>query len=77
MTSRVLDNPYEEQQTILLGRVIGNVEKLNDAMIELCTSLAEINTYNSNITALSDMWSHYQRNVEFNLRTTGTLEEPQ
>jgi len=71
-----MQNPYEEQQTVLLGRIIGNVEKLNEAMLELNRALAEINAHNSNITVVTDMWTHYTRNVLFNLESTESLRPP-
>lgn len=38
-SKQVIENPHEEQQTLLLSRIIGNVEKLNEAMVELTRSL--------------------------------------
>lgn len=57
----------EERQTLLLERIIKNVDLLNDALQELNRSVAEINNHNQEITIVAEMWNGYHRNVEFNL----------
>ncbi|PKI85472.1 hypothetical protein MVES1_000120 [Malassezia vespertilionis] len=63
-----ITNPYEERQTLLLERIIKNVDLLNEALLELNRSLSEINTHNQEITIVSEMWNGYHRNVDFNLQ---------
>ncbi|CEH13814.1 dash subunit dad4 [Ceraceosorus bombacis] len=62
-----MENPHEERQTLLLERIIKNVDLLNDALLELDRSVAEINTHNHEITIAAELWEGYRRNVAFNL----------
>ncbi|BFZ61423.1 DASH complex subunit dad4 [Saitoella coloradoensis] len=71
-----MDNPHEEQQNALVARIINNVEKLNEAVIELNRSLQDINMHTMNVELVSQMWANYHRNVLFNLEGTGRLEKP-
>lgn len=61
---------------MLLARIIGNTEKLNEAMLELNRALAcvgraadrsdaasEISVHNGNIEAVEAVWSNLTRNV--------------
>lgn len=58
----------EERQTLLLERIIKNVDLLDEALQELNRSVAEINNHNQEITIVAEMWNGYHRNVEFNLQ---------
>ncbi|KAH9824684.1 hypothetical protein DFH28DRAFT_1063 [Melampsora americana] len=62
-----MQNPFEEQQTILLSRMIGNIEKLSEAMEELNNSLEEITKYNSKVFEFHQALEHYNLNVKYNL----------
>ncbi|WFD44214.1 hypothetical protein MPSI1_002880 [Malassezia psittaci] len=63
-----IENPYEERQTLLLERIIKNVDLLDEALQELNRSVAEINNQNQETTIVAEMWNGYHRNVEFNLK---------
>ncbi|KAI3624096.1 hypothetical protein GLX27_002870 [Malassezia furfur] len=67
-----IENPYEERQTLLLERIIKNVDLLDEALQELNRSVAEINNQNQEITIVAEMWNGYHRNVEFNLQNMET-----
>ncbi|PWN96098.1 DASH complex, subunit Dad4 [Tilletiopsis washingtonensis] len=62
-----MENPHEERQSLLLERIIKNVDLLNDALLELDRSVAEINAHNQDITIAAELWEGYRRNVAFNL----------
>lgn len=59
----------EERQSLLLERIIKNVDLLNDALLELDRSVAEINSHNADVTIAAQMWANYGRNTAFNLQS--------
>lgn len=61
---------YEEEEVLILNRIIGNVEKMNESMLELNRAIQQINIYNSNIAEVVELWSTYSRNVRYNLEVT-------
>ncbi|KAK9896292.1 hypothetical protein P389DRAFT_196391 [Cystobasidium minutum MCA 4210] len=71
-----LQNPYEERQNAVLGRILVNVDKLNEALLELTKSLGEINAHNQQTVESAQQWQFYTRNVRLNLSNEGKLEEP-
>ncbi|RKP12893.1 hypothetical protein BJ684DRAFT_10848 [Piptocephalis cylindrospora] len=71
-----MENPHDEQQMVLIRRVIHNVRKLNEVMEELNGRLADINESNREIATVSSIWSNYSRNALFHLETTGALADP-
>ncbi|KAI7308929.1 hypothetical protein KC315_g13177 [Hortaea werneckii] len=71
-----MESPHEHQQSMLLSRIITNVEKLNEAMTVLNTSLQEINLQNMNVELVAQMFKNYQSNVLFHLEATDSLKEP-
>ncbi|CAL3968112.1 unnamed protein product [Diplocarpon coronariae] len=80
------ESPHEHQQNLLLGRIITNVEKLNEAIMLLNKSLQEINIQNMNVELVAQMFKNYQSNVLFHLEgkatpysavsQSNTLEQP-
>ncbi|PWN34034.1 DASH complex, subunit Dad4 [Meira miltonrushii] len=62
-----MENPHEERQLLLLERIIKNVHLVNDALVEMTRSVAEINEFNKNVTIVGELWEGYRRNVAFNL----------
>jgi hypothetical protein len=59
--SLTLSRPYsqqEQRQTLLLSRIIKNVDLLNESLEELGRSLDEINTYNEGNAEVADMWEN-------------------
>ncbi|CAO1615179.1 unnamed protein product [Jaminaea pallidilutea] len=71
----MIENPHEQRQTLLLSRIIKNVDLLNESLEELGRSLAEINVYNEGNAEVADLWENYRRNAEFNLATEKETEE--
>ncbi|TGZ82145.1 DASH complex, subunit Dad4 [Ascodesmis nigricans] len=71
-----MESPHEHQQSLLLTRIINNVEKLNEAIYALNMALKEIAEQNLETEHVSQMWKNYQENVRFHLEATGSLEEP-
>ncbi|KNF02994.1 hypothetical protein, variant [Puccinia striiformis f. sp. tritici PST-78] len=55
-----MQNPFEEQQTALLSRILGNVEKLSEAMTELILMLET--------SDLNQAVQNYAVNVKYNLK---------
>lgn len=51
-----MENPHEERQLLLLERIIKNVHLVNDAMVEMTRSIAEVNDFNKNITIVGELW---------------------
>ncbi|BFZ53799.1 DASH complex subunit dad4 [Savitreella phatthalungensis] len=70
-----MENPHQEQQNAIMSRIIGNVEKLNEAVIELNKSLQTINMNNMNVELVSQMWANYSRNAGFYLETAARRED--
>lgn len=46
----------EERQSLLLERIIKNVDLLNESLLDLDRSVAEINAHNSSITIVAELW---------------------
>ncbi|KAF3361294.1 hypothetical protein VDGD_08936 [Verticillium dahliae] len=70
------ESPHEHQQNLLLSRIIGNVEKLNEAIVVMNKSLQDINIQNMNIELVAQMFKNYQSNVLFHLEATDNLKPP-
>lgn len=51
-----MENPHEEQQLLLLERIIKNVHLVNDALVEMTRSVSEINEFNKNVTIVGELW---------------------
>ena len=49
------DHKQEERQTLLLERIIKNVDLLNEALLEMNRSFADINNHNQDITIVAEM----------------------
>ncbi|RPA78697.1 DASH complex subunit DAD4 [Ascobolus immersus RN42] len=71
-----MESPHEIQQTHILSRIIGNVEKLNEAIQALNKALEEIQEENMNVEMVAQMFANYRNNVKFHLEATGELKEP-
>ncbi|KAK0525263.1 hypothetical protein OC835_000052 [Tilletia horrida] len=70
-----MENPHEERQCLLLERIIKTVDVLNDALLDLDRSVAEINQHNQAITVVGELWEGYRRNASFNLAHIGGAED--
>ncbi|KAL2382050.1 DASH complex subunit dad4 [Blastomyces dermatitidis] len=66
-------HPHEHQQSLLLSRIITNVEKLNEAIMVLNKNLQEVNVQNMNVELVAQMFKNYQSNVLFHLEATEEL----
>ncbi|EME88559.1 uncharacterized protein MYCFIDRAFT_61065 [Pseudocercospora fijiensis CIRAD86] len=71
-----MESPHAAQQSLLLSRIITNVEKLNEAILVLNSSLQKINVENMNVELVAAMFKNYQSNVLFHLEATDSLKEP-
>ncbi|PYI35998.1 DASH complex, subunit Dad4 [Aspergillus indologenus CBS 114.80] len=71
-----MESPHEHQQALLLSRIIGNIEKLNESIMVMNRSLQEINVQNMNVELVAQMFKNYQSNVLFHLEATDNLKEP-
>jgi DASH complex subunit DAD4 len=71
-----MENPQEQQQNVLLARVIKNVEKLSDGIAEVSVQLEQINRDNVELELLAQMWENYQRNTRMYLKAADNLKPP-
>ncbi|KAF2133603.1 hypothetical protein P153DRAFT_393410 [Dothidotthia symphoricarpi CBS 119687] len=71
-----MESPHEHQQSLLLSRIIVNVEKLNEAVMMLNKNLQEINIANMDTELVAQMFKNYQSNVLFHLEATNGLKDP-
>ncbi|KAK2753310.1 DASH complex subunit dad4 [Onygenales sp. PD_40] len=70
-----MESPHEHQQSLLLSRIITNVEKLNEAVMVLNKSLQDVNVQNLQVELVAQMFKNYQSNVLFHLEATENLKE--
>ncbi|KIV93765.1 hypothetical protein PV10_04956 [Exophiala mesophila] len=68
--------PHEQQQSLLLSRIITNIEKLNEAVAMMNRNLQEVNIQNMNVELVAQMFKNYQSNVLFHLEATNNLKDP-
>lgn len=71
-----MESPHEQQQSLLLSRIITNIEKLNEAVMVMNKSLQEVNIQNMNVELVAQMFKNYQSNVLFHLEATDNVKEP-
>ncbi|KAM0791515.1 hypothetical protein ACM66B_005966 [Microbotryomycetes sp. NB124-2] len=71
-----MDNPYEQEQQKILGRIVTTLEKLNESILALNHAVAETNVYNSTSSEIVELWTTYTRNVKFNLQLSNQDHEP-
>ncbi|PLB40408.1 DASH complex subunit DAD4 [Aspergillus candidus] len=74
--TRQLESPHEQQQALLLSRIINNIEKLNESVMVMNKSLQEVNVQNMNVELVAQMFKNYQSNVLFHLEATESLKDP-
>ncbi|KAK5100891.1 DASH complex subunit dad4 [Exophiala xenobiotica] len=85
-----MESPHEQQQSLLLSRIITNIEKLNEAVMIMNKNLQvqlvdrysshtngqqEVNIQNMNVELVAQMFKNYQSNVLFHLE--GNLQSIQ
>jgi len=71
-----MESPHEQQQSLLLSRIITNIEKLNEAVAMMNKNLQEVNIQNMNVELVAQMFKNYQSNVLFHLEATENLKDP-
>jgi len=71
-----MESPHEQQQSLLLSRIITNIEKLNEAVAMMNKNLQEVNIQNMNVELAAQMFKNYQSNVLFHLEATENLRDP-
>ncbi|CBF86955.1 DASH complex subunit DAD4 [Aspergillus nidulans FGSC A4] len=73
-----MENPHEQQQALLLSRIIENVQKLNEAVMEMNQRLQAANIQTMDVELVAQMFKNYQSNVLFHLEVIATdnLKEP-
>ncbi|BGP55637.1 hypothetical protein JCM8202_004898 [Rhodotorula sphaerocarpa] len=71
-----MNNPYEEEQVVIISRILGRVEKMNESMLELNRSIEQVNNYNASTAEVVELWSTYMRNVTWNLTAQNELHPP-
>ncbi|GAA5940898.1 Dad4p [Sporobolomyces koalae] len=69
-------NPYEEEQQVVISRILGTVEKLNESMLEANRAIEQVNAYNASTSEIVELWVSYMRNVQWNLQSTQQMQEP-
>ncbi|EXJ84780.1 hypothetical protein A1O3_05452, partial [Capronia epimyces CBS 606.96] len=70
------ESPHEQQQSLLLSRIITNIEKLNEAVAMMNRNLQEVNVQNMNVELVAQMFKNYQSNALFHLEATENLKDP-
>ncbi|GAA5850549.1 hypothetical protein JCM8547_001910 [Rhodosporidiobolus lusitaniae] len=71
-----MNNPYEEEQQAVLSRILGNVDKLNESMLELNRAIERVNAKNASTAEIVELWTSYMRNVQWNLQSQKALHPP-
>ncbi|KAI1615093.1 putative DASH complex subunit Dad4 [Exophiala viscosa] len=71
-----MESPHEQQQSLLLSRIITNIEKLNEAVAMMNKNLQDVNVQNMNVELVAQMFKNYQSNVLFHLEATENLKDP-
>ncbi|GAA5822216.1 hypothetical protein JCM3770_005854 [Rhodotorula araucariae] len=71
-----MNNPYEEEQELIIARILGTVGKLNESMELLNQQVAHVNAFNAQTSEVAELWASYMRNVQWNLQSQQTLRPP-
>ncbi|TNY22139.1 DASH complex subunit dad4 [Rhodotorula diobovata] len=71
-----MNNPYEEEQEVIIARILGTVGKLNESMQLLNDQVAQVNAFNLSTSEVAELWASYMRNVQWNLQSQKTLHPP-
>ncbi|KAI9246936.1 DASH complex subunit Dad4 [Phascolomyces articulosus] len=65
-----MENPYEQAQNALLGRIVQNVTRLSEAVDNLNERMEEVNKENSDLAVIGQMFSSYWFSSQMYLQTT-------
>ncbi|ORX35980.1 DASH complex subunit Dad4 [Kockovaella imperatae] len=71
-----MENPHEAEQAVLLERIVNNVDKANEAVLELNHCIKEYLASSDQITMASDLSATYSRNIKYNLESQGKMPKP-
>ncbi|KAL7411038.1 DASH complex subunit Dad4 [Mrakia frigida] len=73
-----MENPHLERQSLLLARIIKNVDKCNEAVRDLGFHLDEIihSPSTQDIIVASRLFENYNRNVAYNLERINAVNPP-
>ncbi|ORZ03445.1 DASH complex subunit Dad4-domain-containing protein [Syncephalastrum racemosum] len=62
-----MENPHEEQQAVLIGRIAANVAQLNETVKRLNEKLQLVNKENEDVAQIAHMWASYSASSEIYL----------
>ncbi|KIP06131.1 hypothetical protein PHLGIDRAFT_107391 [Phlebiopsis gigantea 11061_1 CR5-6] len=65
-----MENPHAERQNVLLQRIIKNVDKCTENVLELNHCLEEIVRANEQVRIAAELVTKYRKNVQYNLEAT-------
>ncbi|CAL1705965.1 unnamed protein product [Somion occarium] len=69
-----MENPHAERQNVLLQRIIKNVDKCTENILELNHCLDEIVRANDRVVTAADLVTKYRKNVQYNLEAMRSSE---
>ncbi|WWC86296.1 uncharacterized protein L201_001169 [Kwoniella dendrophila CBS 6074] len=71
-----MENPHEAEQAVLLERIIKNVDKCNEAVMEMNHCIKEILESSSDVHIAAQLFANYSRNVKYNLEQVAQMPKP-
>ncbi|WVQ82781.1 hypothetical protein IAT38_004913 [Cryptococcus sp. DSM 104549] len=71
-----MENPHEAEQAVLLERIIRNVDKSNEAIMEMNHCLKEYLDSAGAVHITSQLFANYSRNVQYNLEAVDKMPKP-
>ncbi|ORY23202.1 DASH complex subunit Dad4 [Naematelia encephala] len=71
-----MENPHEAEQAVLLERIIKNVDKCNEAVLEMNHCIKEFLASSQSTQVTAQLFSNYSRNVAYNLEVVGKMPKP-
>ncbi|WVW82353.1 hypothetical protein I302_104360 [Kwoniella bestiolae CBS 10118] len=71
-----MENPHEAEQAVLLERIIKNVDKCNEAIMEMNHCIKEFLDSSSDVHIAAQLFANYSRNVAYNLNAVKQMPEP-
>ncbi|KAI9314101.1 DASH complex subunit Dad4 [Dichotomocladium elegans] len=71
-----MEDPHEQQQNALLGRIVANTQVLNNSLVRLNHRLEEVNKDVNEVARLAKIWTSYRSSAQIFLETTKTFSDP-
>ncbi|KAJ6463815.1 DASH complex subunit Dad4 [Mycena polygramma] len=65
-----MENPHAERQAVLLERILKNVSKCTETILDLNQCMEGIIRENAQVKIAADLSTKYRRNVQYNLEAT-------